>query len=191
MTRFFRTLFCSALGLVVILLVGCASPAPNYGPLIDNVETIKRSGAEPAKVENLTVTVGLEGGNSLSLRANSMTSPVGSNFGDYIAAALRSELELAKLHNPQSAVVISGVLLKNNINAGGISTNDGQIEVRFIVKRGDQVRFDKIKQINYEWESSFVGAIAIPAARNAYPVMVQKLITQLVTDPDFVKALKS
>jgi hypothetical protein len=142
-------------------------------------------------VENLTVTVGLEGGNSLSLRANSMTSPVGSNFGDYIAAALRSELELAKLHNPQSAVVISGVLLKNNINAGGISTNDGQIEVRFIVKRGDQVRFDKIKQINYEWESSFVGAIAIPAARNAYPVMVQKLITQLVTDPDFVKALKS
>ena len=99
---------------------------------------------------------------ALRLRADSMTSPVGNSFGDYIAAALRSELELAKLHNPQSAIVISGVLLKNNINAGGISTNDGQIEVRFVVRRGDQVRFDKIKQINHQWESSFIGAIAIP-----------------------------
>jgi len=180
-----------ALASISSLMIGCASPAPKYSPPIDNVEAIKRSGSEPAKVETITVSSTLPGANSISLRAESMTAPSGNNFGDYIASALRTELELARLHNPLSPTAISGVLLKNNINAGGFSTNDGQIEVRFTVKRGDQLRYDKTKQINHQWESSFLGAVAIPAARNNYPVMVQKLITELVNDPEFVKALKN
>jgi hypothetical protein len=119
-----------------------------------------------------------------------MVSPVGKHFGDYISAALRQELELARLYNPQANTEISGILLKNNINAGGFSVNDGQIDVRFFVKRDGVVRFDKIKRVEHQWESSFVGAIAIPAAANNYPVMVQKLMSALVTDADFVAAVR-
>ncbi len=85
---------------------------------------------------------------------------------------------------------MSGQLLKNNIDAGGFSTNEGQIEARFVVKRNDAVKFDKVKKVELKWESSFVGAVAIPKAANNYPVMVQMLISSLVSDPDFVAAVK-
>lgn len=177
---------------VSAFLVGCAGPAPNYAPSIDNVETLKKiEGAPAVKTGTIAVTAGMPGAASLSLRANTMTSPVGNNYGDYIAAALRQELELAKLYNPQSGVEISGTLIKNNIDAGGISTNAGQIEARFVVTAKGQVRFDKVKRIERKWESSFAGAVAIPLAANNYGPMVQSLIASLVTDPDFVKAIRN
>lgn len=177
---------------VSAFLVGCAGPAPNYPPSIDNVETLKKiQGAPAVKTGTIAVTAGMPGAASMSLRANTMTSPVGKNYGDYIAAALRQELELAKLYNPQSGVEISGTLLKNNIDAGGISTNAGQIEARFVVTANGQVRFDKVKRTERKWDSSFAGAVAIPLAANNYPLMVQSLIAALVTDPDFVKAIRN
>lgn len=126
----------------------------------------------------------------MPLRAATMTSPQGANFGDYIAAALRQELELAKLYDAQSGLEITGELLRNNIDAGGLSTNQGQIEARFLVKRGAQVRFDRVKRIDQQWESEFAGAVAIPLARNNYPLMVQKLFNVLISDADFVRALR-
>ncbi len=171
--------------------VGCAGPAPNYAPSIDNVESLKRSGSENVNVGAFTVAADLPGGKAISLRANSMVSPVGGNFGDYIASALRQELELAKLYNAKSGLEVSGALLRNNIDAGGISTSTGQIEARFLVKREGQVRFDKVKRIEHQWESSFVGAVAIPLAVNNYPVMVQKLLGTLFTDPDFVQSMRN
>jgi hypothetical protein len=177
---------------VSAFLVGCAGPAPNYAPSIDNVEALKNNGAGAAvKTGVIGVKPGMPGAASLSLRANTMTSPVGSNYGDYIAAALRQELELAKLYNPQSGVEISGTLTRNNIDAGGISTNAGQIEARFVVTANGQVRFDKVKSIERKWESSFAGAVAIPLAANNYPLMVQSLVGALVTDPDFIKAIRN
>lgn len=177
---------------VSVFLVGCAGPAPNYAPSIDNVETLKKiEGTPGVKTGAISVAPGVQGGASLSLRANTMTSPVGQNYGDYIAAALRQELELAKLYNPKSGVEISGTLLKNNIDAGGMSTNAGQIEARFVVAANGQVRFDKVKRIERKWESSFAGAVAIPLAANNYPLMVQSLVASLVTDPDFVKAIRN
>lgn len=176
--------------LAAVFTVGCAGVAPNYAPSIDNVQSLKQSGAQPAKVGAVVVQADIPGGKSIGLRANSMTSPVGENFGDYIATALRQELELAKLLDAQSGVEISGTLLRNNIDAGGFSTNSGQIEARFLVKRAGQLRFDKVKRIEHSWESSFAGAVAIPRAANNYPVMVQKLIGTLVADPDFIRSLQ-
>jgi hypothetical protein len=191
MSQFFRSTGFAALIALSTLMIGCAGPAPNYAPSIENVEAFKKSGGEAAKLSPITMNADLKGGTSLSLRANTMVSPVGANYADYISAALRQELELAKMFNPQSGTEISGVLLRNNIDAGGFSTNAGQIEVRFIVKRAGQVRFDKVKSIEHKWDSSFVGAVAIPLAVNNYPIMVQKLIASLVSDAEFVQATRN
>ena len=94
------------------LIVGCAGPAPHYSPSIDNVELLKNSGLQTIKVGQVGVTQGMSGANSMSLRGNSMVSPVGAHYGDYLAAALGQELELAKLQNPQSNQEVSGVLAK-------------------------------------------------------------------------------
>jgi hypothetical protein len=191
MIQISRAAWLIAMLVASLFATGCAGPAPNYAPSIDNVEALKKSGITAPNVGTITVSADLPGGKSLSLRANTMVSPVGANFGDYIATALRQELDLAKLLNAQSGLEISGALLRNNIDAGGISTNEGQIEARFVVKRGGQIRFDKVKRIEHKWESSFAGAVAIPLAANNYPVMVQKLISSLVADPEFVQSLRN
>ena len=98
---------------------------------------------------------------------------------------------MAKLYDARSDTEISGALLRNHVDAGGLSVNEGQLEARFIVRRSGQERFNKIKRADHKWESSFAGAVAIPLAANNYTVMVQKLIGALVTDPDFVAALRN
>lgn len=180
-------------GIVVsAFLTGCAGVAPNYSPSIDNVETLKKTGATgPLKTGAFGVTPGMPGAKAISLRGNSMASPVGNHFGDYLASALQQELELAKLYNAQSGSEVSGTLITNNIDAGGISTNSGQIEARFLVSAGGKVVFDKVKRVERKWESSFAGAVAIPLAANNYTLMVQSLVSALITDPDFVKAIRN
>lgn len=176
--------------LACIFLVGCAGPAPNYTPSVDNVERLKKTSSSEVKVGTFATKPGMQSADAISLRASSMVSPVGKNYGDYLAAALRSELELAKLHAPNSPVEVSGTLLHNNINAGGIQTNDGQLEAQFVVKKGEEVRYDKVKKITRQWEGAFAGAVAIPQAANNYPLMVQDLLGALFADPDFVASLK-
>jgi hypothetical protein len=176
--------------LACIFMAGCAGPAPNYTPSVDNVERLKKTASSEVKVGTFSTKPGMQSADAMSLRASSMVSPVGKNYGDYLAAALRSELELAKLHAPNSLVEVSGTLLHNNINAGGIQTNDGQLEAQFVVKKGEEVRYDKVKKITRQWEGAFAGAVAIPQAANNYPLMVQDLLGALFADPDFITALK-
>ena len=100
------------------------------------------------------------------------------------------ELDEARLLHPEATVELSGFLLKNELNAAGVTTADAQIEARFVVRRGGQVRFEKVLTAKYEWDSSLFGNIAIPRAQQNYPVVIQKLLTALWTDPDFITAVK-
>lgn len=176
--------------LACTFLVGCAGPAPNYAPSVDNVESLKKANVSAAKVGAFDTKPGMQNADAMGLRAATLVSPVGKNYGDYLAAALRTELEMANLHAPTSPIEVSGRLLQNNINAGGIQTNDGTLEAQFVVKNGTTLRYDKVKKITRQWESSFAGAVAIPLAANNYPLMVQQLLAELFADPDFIRALK-
>jgi len=172
-----------------LALAGCAVQAGRYQPSLDNVEAMKKS-LPAVALGAFSVQSGATGAQSISLRGNSMTSPVGADYAAYLADALRQELALAGKLDAASKIEISGLLTKNDVAAGGISTNSGEIEARFIVKNGGQQRFDKVKRAEASWESSFVGAIAIPKAQQQYPVLVQKLVSQLFADADFQAALK-
>lgn len=173
----------------MLVMSGCAMQAPRYQPSLDNVELMKKS-APPVALGAFSVQSGAVGAQSISLRGSSMTSPVGADYAAYLADALRQELVLAGKLDAKSRIEISGLLLKNDIAAGGISTNSGEIEARFIVKNAGQQRFDKVKRVESSWDSSFIGGIAIPKAQQQYPLIVQKLVAQLLADADFQAALK-
>jgi hypothetical protein len=181
---------CVAAACVVVVASGCAMYAPAYQPSIDNVETLKKSQARPVMLGAFTVQAGAVGASAIGLRANSMTSSVGSDYAAYLAEALRQELALAGKLDPKSEIAVSGVLIKNDIAAGGASTNSGEIEARFVVKSRDQVRYEAVKRVQLSWESSFVGAIAIPKAQQQYPLLVQKLISALFEDSQFQVAIR-
>ncbi|MBI3368974.1 MAG: hypothetical protein HY021_11170 [Burkholderiales bacterium] len=179
-----------AAALITVLASGCAIQAPPYQPSIDNVETLKKSQTRGVALGAFTVQANATGGASISLRGSGMSSPVGGDYAAYLAEALKKELTLAGKLAPASTIEVSGVLIKNDISAGGISTNSGEIEARFIVKNQGQVRYDAVKRTEMSWDSSFVGAIAIPKAQQQYPLIVQQLLSGLMSDLQFQAAIR-
>lgn len=172
-----------------LMFSGCALQSPPYQPSIPNVEILKKE-AGPVAIGAFTVQAGATGATSITLRASPMNSSVGSSYAAYLADALEKELKLAGKLDPKSKVVVSGVLLKNDISAGGFVTNSGEIEARISVTNDGQPRYSETKRAELSWDSSFVGAVAIPKAQQQYPLIVEKLIGMLLADPAFLAALK-
>ncbi|WP_426163987.1 hypothetical protein [Pseudoduganella sp. R-34] len=183
----------ASLGLMVVAvaaLSGCAMTAPNYTPSMDNVATLNNMGDVKAKVGEFSAPAGTDTPVTLSIRGSSMSSPVGGNYGAYVAEALRQELSLANKLVVGSDTLVTGKLEKNALDASGFSTGTASISARFVVSKGGVSVYESVKTVDNSWESSFIGATAIPAAVTGYHNTVQKLLASLYADPEFVKAIK-
>jgi hypothetical protein len=172
-----------------VILSACSTPAPNYSISIPSVQKIKLSGAEPTSVGEFTSQSSSANNETISIRGNPMVSPKGT-FAGYVQNALITELTEAKIFDPKSATKISATLIKNDISAAGFITASGEIEARFVVSRGTTMVFDKIKRATIQWDSSFLGAVAIPRAQENYPKLVTALLNELYADDAFFTALK-
>jgi hypothetical protein len=174
----------------ITLTSGCALVAPHYSPALENVQRLKDAAMQPAKVGNFTSTPGKGNTNPISIRGSSLNSPYEGSYAKYLAQALEQELSLAGKLSPDAQMEFSGALQKNDISVPPMGSASGDLAARFVITRGGQTRYDQVKSIHDEWDSSFVGAIAIPRAQERYPIMVQKLLSELFTDPAFLQAVK-
>jgi hypothetical protein len=155
---------------------------------MENVQKLKDSGAKNARVG--AFAAGQDAANtSISLRGSSMTSPY-VNYANYLGEAIKQELVLAGKLAADSEVEISGILLKNEIDVSGFGTGYGDMEARFVVKKGSSIRYEGTKKAHTEWPSSFAGAVAIPRGKEEYPRLVQQLLSALYADKAFVEAIK-
>lgn len=180
-------------GLIVsacLCISGCSMMAPNYSASIPNVQKLKDAGDVKAKVGTFDSAKDPANANPISIRGSSLNSPYNNSYSEYLAAAIRQELELAGKLSANSDIEISGTLLKNDLDASGFGTGYGTIEARFMVKKGAQIRYDKVKAAKTQWESSFAGAVAIPKAQQEYSNLVQQLLITLYGDQEFLQALK-
>ena len=164
------------------LLGGCAMSAPAYSPAVANVESASRLKGKVSVGKFDFREPGLDG---LSARGMTFTSPVSGSYGAYIAEAVRGELQAAGRHDPSSPKVLTGTVEKNSLSAAGINTNDAQIAVRFRLTEGGRATYDKVLESRHEWESSFLGGVAIPRAVQNWVVTLQKLFALLYADPEF------
>ena len=186
--------FARALAVAVVLgsaarSSGCSLVAPRYTASLDNVQKLKDGGVSPVKVGAFHSDPGKDNPAAISLRGSSLASPYNNSYAEYLAEALKQELSMAGKLAPDAQIEVTGALQKNDISIP-ISTGTGDITARFIVTRGGAVRYDQVKSIHDQWDSSFVGAVAIPRAQEQYPLMVQKLLAALYADPAFLDALK-
>lgn len=184
-------------GLAVVAVIvatvasGCSLAAPKYNAKFENVQTLRGAGLGSAKVGDFVADPAAKRDvNRLTIRGGSYVSPYNGSFVAYLQEAIRQELYDARLLDPNAAIEISGVLMRNELDGSGINVGIAEIEARFVVRRDGQVRYDKVKSARHEWESAFAGATAIPRAQQQYPTVVEKLLTTLYSDPDFVSALK-
>jgi hypothetical protein len=175
---------------VCLIAAGCATKGPNYSPSIANAQLLKDAGSTAVAVQSFDSAGGKDAPYPITIRAASMESPTGGHYGIYLSEAIKSELKIAGRLAESSDLKIRGTLLKSDIFAASFTEGTAVLEARIIVRSGANERFNKVITTSHKWESSFVGAIAIPKAMNEYPVMVQKLISTLLSDKDFQAAIK-
>lgn len=173
----------------IVLLAGCSIVAPPYSPAVDNIQSLKNATSAHARIDAFESHPDTKNFYPVPLRANTMRSPVGDSFGAYLADAMTKELLMAGRLSPQSDVEVKGTLLENDIDVG-LSTGGATLSARFVVTRAGIVRYDQIKTAHTEWESAFAAMIAVPKAREEYPLAVQKLLGELYADPAFLQAIQ-
>lgn len=169
------------------LVSACAIPAPKYVAQPQNQSALRNSGAQQVVVGNFSAKdPGLE---KLTVRGGPLSSSTGTFSGD-IRQALEMELRQAGLLSMDPKIVITGVLLSNELDGRGVSEGRASIAVEFVVQRGGVETWRTVKTVSNKWESYFSGAKAIPAASQGYTQTVSKLIAELVLDPGFLDSLK-
>ncbi|HEY2344948.1 MAG TPA: hypothetical protein VGH80_03585 [Xanthomonadaceae bacterium] len=182
----YRILATASLGL---LLAGCVTVhATAYQPSIENTQALSSEGNSKIAVDAFNAANGVEN-RSLSVRGSQLTGG-GSDgtFATYVHDALQAELQTAGRYDQASQIRLSGTLTRNDLNGANMSVGTAQVGARFVVTRQNTKVYDKELVADHHWDSSFVGAIAIPAAMQNYTTTLQKLVAQLFADPDFVKA---
>lgn len=186
-----KSFFLALLFPVVLMVSGCSTVAPGYAGARQNIEAINSIGDFKLGVDRFVDSDSSDNKKQLSMRGNTATSPYGPTFASYVENAIRQDLSISGRYSDSSRTRIVGVLLKNDVDASGFSTGTGICEVEFSLLNNSNVLYKKRITQNHQWESSFVGAVAIPKATNEYPVMVERLLNKLFSDNDFIKAIKS
>lgn len=173
--------------------------AREYSASSDNIQVLKSGGDFTVKVGTFSsgegtarIRLRLRKGtnfNDSSLK-DDFVSPCQNSFSAYLAEAIKQELSLANKLSSNADVEVSGMLMQNAIYIPVFNgAASSQIEARFIVRKGGDVRYDKVKSARHAWPS---GGYPLSAthAKDEYPVMVQKLLAKLYADSAFINALK-
>jgi hypothetical protein len=174
------------LALTALLLQGCGATMPRYEASFDNVQALKSQA--PLVKLNSPAVVADKGQDSIFARANPIHSPEGS-ISKHVQKALEDELRLAGLVEA-SAPRHLDVRLRNSKLDAPIGTGSGAISADFTLREGERSLYSTRKTVTSTWDSSFMGALAIPAAANAFNPLVRKLLAELYQDPAFIEAMK-
>jgi hypothetical protein len=191
MKKMIRFVGVSTLLLLAVQLTGCANLKMG-APVatLENTAALRAAGFVPANVG--TFTAGermLARDKSVSVRAaNSLESPIDSSFTQYLRETLKVELASAGLLDANSGTVITGTLIDTELDPA-MSSGTGSLTARFVVTRDGKLRFDRELKVSSTWESSFIGAIAIPAAMREYEGLYRKLVTTLMNNAEFRKSM--
>lgn len=176
------------LAVAALYMSGCTMTTVQYQPDFNLVNDSKDSELPAMSVGKFTEASPKV--NKVSMRGSSMVSHLNSSYGAYLKYALEEQLKQSSLWSDSANVVISGTLTKNDFDASGTNIGTADLAADFIVHRDGNQVYQKSCEIHHEWPSAFMGSIAIPNAQNNYPVAVQKLIAELLSDPEFKAAIK-
>jgi hypothetical protein len=178
-----------ALALLMLALAACVSPpAPKYQPAIDNTGLLLKQSTKRG-VGKFTAAAEVSN-RSLAVRTSQLTGGSDGTFSTYLHDAIIAELQTSARYDASSELEISGILTRNELSSG-IGTGTATVGAEFALTRNNQVCFKKTLVAEHKWESSFIGAVAIPTAFSNYPTTVQKLLGELFADADFIAAVRA
>jgi hypothetical protein len=187
-TRLARAAFVAVCGAA---LVGCASvkmaPA-DASP--DSVQALRSAHLVRAKTGSFVLAPGKDASMDTTLgglRGSEMT-PNDGTFSHDLRNVIEADLKAAGLYDAASDAVIEGRLTDSAVDAA-MGTGSGRLAAQFSVTRGGKKVYDKELKVESKWDSSFIGAVAIPTAMQQYGALYQQLAAKLFADAEFRSAL--
>lgn len=177
---------------VIVLLLGGYAMAPLPVPPA-SIRVVNKIDSTPFPAFAVGVFVtgpGLppESDRAAGVRAG-IVRPEGGSFARYLGETLKAELAAAGRLDAASDTVVSGRLVKNEVSSA-IGKGHGDLAAEFVVTRHGVVTFRKVLSVRREWDSSFIGAVAIPEAETGYGGLYPALIEALFDDADFLAAVR-
>jgi hypothetical protein len=192
MTNFKKTISVFLSTLVVIAASGCAS-VQMASPTSDiaTIEILRTAKLEPASVGTFTLAPGKDPAMDKTLGGlrGSSVAPANGSFAAQLKEQIVADLKASNIFSEASKIVISGQLTDSQVDAG-MSVGKGRLAAIFFVDREGKRVFQKELAIDEQWQSSFVGASAIPDAIYRYTSMYKSLSQKLFEDPDFRAGVK-
>lgn len=186
-----RALILIASATAVVSMVGCVHVMPPPMASEDNVRVLKAANLTPVTAGTFKLAAGrpaemdrqLAGG----LRGGNIEAPEGS-YSQHLRDVLMAELRSAGILDVKSTSVIEAQLTDSKVDAA-IGTGTARLAARFQVLRDGKSTFDKEVAVEDAWDSSFIGAVAIPRAIEHYQALYRTLVGKLVADAEFQRAL--
>jgi hypothetical protein len=191
MTSFIRLAAIAAAMSIAAQLTGCANVAmtpPQATPA--NAVKLRAANMAPLAVGSFRLDASKSAGDdtSINMRGSNSVHAPGGSFAQYLGDSLRAELQAAGLLDPASGTVVTGTLTKSELDAA-IGTGTAKLGARFVVTRDKAVQYDRELVVDAQWESSFIGGVAIPMAANNYQGLYRKLVGALLDDAAFRSAV--
>ena len=178
---------CALAGLA---LSGCAQSLGSHQPSLQAIEVIRTSAIPPIHVATFAVAPGHSDSmdKSVVIRSVNLSSPDNGSFAQYLQKTLETDLNAAGKLNPNSDFTLQGLLTESDVDSG-IGTGSASLGAEFSLQKAGKTVFDKKLRVDSKWDSSFIGAEAIPDAMNQYSSLYDKLAVKLLSDDEFKAAL--
>lgn len=175
--------------IAIFAISGCSMKGIEYSPNFNSINELKDNNLKKMDIKRSFLDKDKNEAISLGRGSNKMLSPYGGSFSKYLEIALEEELKQASLYDHESNIKIKTKLLKNKLDTG-MATGTADLSADFKILISNEEVFNKVYEVHHEWESSFVGAVAIPATIENYPVAMQKLIDKFLFDKDVIRIIK-
>ena len=162
----------------IALLTGCAYNIGAYGSSAEVVEIIKRQNLPPIALAKFSAPK--PGKTSIFCRGvGPMETPGKVSFESYIEDALRNDLKLAGIYDPNAKIVLGGTLDKVDIES---HFSDARWVLALTVST-DKAAYSVASE--HVFPTSFSGTQACRQTIVAFIPAVQQLFREVVTDPRF------
>lgn len=177
-----RVIISSLIILLTVMINGCGYTISQYGASITNVESLRLVHTKVKVNDFSSSTPGLS---SITCRAaGPIETPNKEPFEQYIKEAFVVELKLAGIYSEDAQLVLNGHLEKVDFNS-----NIGAGKWMFTIKMTSNKNESVVISSSYEFSTNWVADKACQQVAQAFTPAVQKLIHDIVTNPDFGKLL--
>src|SRR5574344_1271102 len=176
-------LLSSSVALATLLFTGCGIKTTEYNVSADNVQTLRTYQDVKLGVSEFTATN--KGESSVMCRlAETITTPKGEPFSEYIKDALISELKMAGNYDVNSDLKLSGNLNKI-YGSSTIGNAYWEVNVTITSSNGKSLTVNTKR----DYPSAFVAYTACNNMGTSFAPTIKQLIGDIVNHKDFATLL--